>query len=65
VSIRSRFLEVREKVLRLEHELIKDQTGEVAATTELTGVHLDMVSRKSCPFPADIAAQIRASLETK
>ena len=64
VSIRSRFLEVREKVLRLEHELISDQTGEIAATTELTGVHLDMVSRRSCPFPSDISAQIRATMET-
>jgi acyl-CoA thioester hydrolase len=65
VSVRSCFLEVREKVLLLQHEMINDQTGEVAATTELTGVHLDMVSRKSCPFPAEIAARIQASLETK
>jgi acyl-CoA thioester hydrolase len=65
VSIRSRFLEVREKVLLLKHELINDQTGEIAATTELTGVHLDMVSRKSCPFPEEIAALIQASLEGK
>ncbi len=65
VSVRSRFIEVREKVLLLEHEMIKDQTGEVAASTQLTGVHLDMVSRKSCPFPSEIAARIQASLETK
>jgi len=65
VSIRSRFIEVREKVLLLAHEMIKDQTGEVAATTELTGVHLDMVRRKSCSFPPEIVEQIRKSLETK
>ena len=65
VSVRSRFIEVREKVLRLAHEMIKDQNGEVAATTELTGVHLDMVSRRSCPFPVEIAARIQAALETK
>ena len=65
VSIRSRFLEVRDKVVRFEHELINDQTGEIAAITELTGVHLDLVTRKSCPFPLEIAAQIRALLEAK
>src|ERR1043166_9572591 len=65
VSVRSRFLEVREKVLLLKHELINDQTGEIAATTELTGVHLDMVSRRSCPFPSEIIARIQASLDAK
>jgi len=65
VSVRSQFLEVREKVLQLKHELINDQNGEIAATTELTGVHLDLVTRRSCPFPSEIVARIQASLETK
>src|SRR5882724_328945 len=43
ISIQSRFLEIRDKVVRFEHELIHDQNGEIAATTELTGVHLDLV----------------------
>jgi acyl-CoA thioester hydrolase len=30
------------------------ETGELAATTTLTGVHLDTQLRKSCPFPQAI-----------
>lgn len=51
VSIRSGVLEIREKVIRFFHEMYNDETGEIAATTELTGVHLDTTLRKSCPFP--------------
>ena len=50
-SIRSGVLEIREKVVRFFHEMYNDETGEIAATAEITGVHLDTVLRKSCPFP--------------
>lgn len=29
-------------------------TGEIAATAEMTGVHLDTGLRKSCPFPGPV-----------
>jgi acyl-CoA thioester hydrolase len=64
VVIRSRLLEVREKVLRFEHVLAKADTGEVAATSELTGVHIDRVARQSCPLPPAVVARARAALET-
>jgi acyl-CoA thioester hydrolase len=62
VTVRSRILEVREKVIRFEHVLSNGDSGEVAATTELTGVHLDLVTRKSRPFPPDILESARASM---
>jgi acyl-CoA thioester hydrolase len=62
VIVRSRILEVREKVVRFEHQLINDETKEIAASSELTVVHLDLVTRKSCPFLAEIVARIRASM---
>lgn len=65
VSIRSRVLEVRDKVIRFEHEMTNDEKGEVAATTELTGVHLDLATRKAAPFAPEIVAKIRASMEAK
>lgn len=34
--VRSRMLEVREKVLKFAHEMINAESGEVAATRELT-----------------------------
>lgn len=54
VSIRSGVLEIREKVVRFFHEMYNDEKGEIAATAEITGVHLDTVLRKSCPLPAQV-----------
>ncbi len=51
ITIRSGILEMREKVIRFCHEMVNDESGEVAAVTILTGVHLDTQTRKSCPFP--------------
>lgn len=59
ITISSRVLEVREKVLRFYHEMRNLETGEIAATTTLTGVHLDTQLRKSCPFPPAILEHIR------
>ncbi len=60
ISIRSGFLEVREKVVRFFHEMKNEGTGEVSAITVLTGVHVDSQTRKSCPLPEDIAGRMRS-----
>jgi acyl-CoA thioester hydrolase len=60
VFIRSWILEVREKVLKFGHEMINAETGEVAATSELTGVHFDTDARGACPLPDEIAHRARA-----
>lgn len=59
ISVRSRVMEMREKVIRFVHEMVDDVTHEIVATTELTGVHMDTVTRRSCPFPDTIVAQGR------
>ena len=58
IVIRSGILEVRDKVVRFFHEMTKLATGEVAATTELTGVHIDTVARKSVALPPDARARL-------
>jgi acyl-CoA thioester hydrolase len=58
-SIYSQVLEVREKVIRFTHEMRNDETGEVAATTILTGVYLDTQQRKSRALPPDVAERAR------
>ncbi len=60
VSIQSSVLEIREKVIRFFHEMYNDETGEIAATAEMTGVHLDTVLRKSCPFPVQTLERANA-----
>ena len=59
VTIRSRVVEMKEKSIRFVHEMINDETGELAASTELVGVHIDTVARKSTPFPAEVVVRGR------
>jgi acyl-CoA thioester hydrolase len=54
VTVRSGVLEIKEKVMRLVHEMRNDTTGEVAAMMVMTVVHFNTQKRKSCPFPKDI-----------
>jgi acyl-CoA thioester hydrolase len=64
IEVGSRVLEIREKVIRFEHEMKNCETGEVAATCELTAVHLDRDKRRACAFPDAVRTaageQIRA-----
>ena len=47
-------LEIKEKVVRFQHEMRKADTDEMAATTTLTAVHLDTVARRTCAFPESV-----------
>jgi acyl-CoA thioester hydrolase len=64
VNVHSVLLEIKDKSVRFQHEMRKADTDEVAATTTLTGVHLDTVTRRACAFPDSIkerAATLRAA----
>ena len=65
VAVRSRLLEVRDKVLRFAHEMRNAETGEISATTQLTAVHIDTVARKAVARAPEIAARARALLESQ
>jgi acyl-CoA thioester hydrolase len=54
VEVRSQVLEIREKIIRFVHTMYNGETGEVAATCALTGIHMDRRIRKSCPFPTSM-----------
>jgi len=60
IVIRSALLEVREKVIRFCHRMENAETGEVAAVTVLTGVHIDTKARRSCTLPEEILVRARA-----
>jgi acyl-CoA thioester hydrolase len=51
IEIRTKILEIREKVIRFVHEMSNVETNEFAATCEITAVHMDRKTRKSFPFP--------------
>jgi len=60
ISIRSTFQEVREKALIFSHEMTNQETQELAARTFLTGVCIDLKTRKARPLPSDIRERIAA-----
>ena len=51
ITINSALLEMKDKSIRFMHDMRKTDTDEIAATTTLTGVHLDTVTRRACAFP--------------
>jgi len=53
-EIRSGVIEVREKTIRLLHNMYNVRTGVLAASTIILGVHTDAQARKSAPLPARI-----------
>lgn len=62
VTVRTTLLEFKDKSMRFVHEMINEETAEVAARTTLKAVHLDTVARKSCVFAAPIAAKAKHML---
>jgi acyl-CoA thioester hydrolase len=50
VEVTSKLVELRDKTIRFQHEMRNAETGEVAATCEITAVHMDRKARKSAPF---------------
>jgi len=61
ISIRSTFQEVREKALLFSHEMTNQETQELAARTFLTGVCIDLKTRKARPLPTDIRERLAAA----
>ena len=58
ITIRSSVQEVREKSVLFVHEMANHETQELASRTVLTGVCIDINTRKARPLPADIRERI-------
>ena len=56
ITVRTGILEINQKIIRFYHEMIKDETGEISATTLITGIHMDTQTRRASPFPEDVVA---------
>jgi acyl-CoA thioester hydrolase len=61
LTVRSSIQEVREKSLVMVHEMSNQETQELAARTVLTGVCIDMTTRKARPLPDDIRERVVSS----
>lgn len=62
VRVRSALLHVGASSLRLLHRMTSARTGEEVATLEQSGVHLDLVARRSTPLPDSLRARAKALL---
>ncbi|MCL4800547.1 MAG: acyl-CoA thioesterase [Burkholderiales bacterium] len=62
IRVTSELLEAKPKSVRFVHRMYNAVTGEEAASTELTGVHMDTDARRVVPFPDGIAARLAAAL---
>ncbi|MCW5656065.1 MAG: acyl-CoA thioesterase [Burkholderiaceae bacterium] len=63
VCVRTRLLEIKERSIRFEHEMLDETSGAVAARTTLKAVHLDAVARRSVAFADAIVARARGLLQ--
>jgi acyl-CoA thioester hydrolase len=62
VIVRSRLLELSERKLRMEHEMVNVESNEVCATSEITAVCIDPKTRRPRAFPAQVAAKAKEIL---
>jgi acyl-CoA thioester hydrolase len=63
VEVRSRLVEMREKVIVFAHEMWNVGDQEIAALCELTAVHMDRNARKSVRLPDEIRAGAQRLME--
>ena len=59
VSVRTAILEIQHRQIRFYHEMRSDADGALCATAAITGVYMDLETRKPCPFPDEIIQSAR------
>ena len=52
--IKSKVIDVTDKIIRFLHIMYKAETMQEVASTEIVGVHLNRNTRKSCSLPAEV-----------
>jgi acyl-CoA thioester hydrolase len=62
LTIRTGILEITTKQIRFYHEMTNDESGDLAATTMITGVHMDTLARKACPFPSEVVERAKGMI---
>jgi len=64
-EIRSAILEVREKTIRLRHDMYKVDSNTLAASTSILAVHLDTNARKDLPLPVGLRERARVTISSE
>ncbi len=58
VTLRTRLVARSVRKFHLVHFMSKNEAGTLACTGEFLGAHIDMTTRRTAPFPFDIAAKL-------
>jgi acyl-CoA thioester hydrolase len=58
ISVRTRMLGRSEKRFHMMHFIVKEPSGDLAATGEFIGTHVDMKTRRTSPVPPQISALV-------
>lgn len=61
--VKTKPLEVTDKVVRFIHTMYNAETGQEVASNECIGVHFDRETRKSCPLPEPVREKILALMD--
>ncbi|MEO0473403.1 MAG: thioesterase family protein [Bacteroidota bacterium] len=64
VVIRTKLVSFTPKSIRYLHRMSNENIGKVCAEMDITAVHVDLQTRKSCAIPAEIQKRLQ-SLEPK
>jgi acyl-CoA thioester hydrolase len=62
IVVRSAVLELKPKSIRFVHEMFRGDEGDHLSTMVVTGVHIDIVARKSTQFEPQIFARSQAAI---
>ena len=62
VQVHSALAELGDKTLRLEQRMLGGDGLRLAATVEVVAAHIDIGTRRTTPFPADLATRLRTQL---
>ena len=55
VKLYTRAVARNDKLLHFVHLMVRERDGELSATQEMLGIHIDMRTRRSAPLPEHIA----------
>lgn len=58
IRIRTRVLDRDDRRIVLFHEMYHGKEGYLAATNEVMCVHVDLIGRKSCPYPESMVTRL-------
>jgi acyl-CoA thioester hydrolase len=63
ISVYSDIISLRQRVLIFRHRMLGGGSSEPAAETEITGVHLDLTTRRAAALPKDVIRNSRALMK--